>query len=269
MPFAKRTIYRRIPLILGSLLLLFVGTAYFILPFFWNHFEHEPQLSSVSMRTLSAQNIPGDPLNVGFAGSEDDVSAAFARIGWARADPLDIKSDLEIAGSVLLDRAYATAPVSSLYYLNRIEDLAFEMPVGGSADKRHHIRLWKVLDSGVDGRAVWLGAVSFDKGVGLSHYTGQITHHIDGDLDKERDGLMTSMSAAGLVSMLYQVSGVGPTIAGRNADGDAYFTDGEVTIATLDMDQQSASTTPTMLDNPPLVKLKQSLWSAFAPQDRQ
>ena len=31
-------------------------------------------------------------------------------------------------------------------------------------------------------RPVWLGAATMDRGVGVSHYTGAITHHIDADL---------------------------------------------------------------------------------------
>lgn len=58
------------------------------------------------------------------------------------ADPITLRSSLEISGSVLLDRPYPGAPVSPLYYDGRREELAFEKPVGNSADKRHHIRLW-------------------------------------------------------------------------------------------------------------------------------
>ena len=66
--------------------------------------------------------------------------------------------------------------------------LAFEKPDGRSADKRHHVRLWLVLEKGTDGRPLWLGSVTFDRGgVGLSHDTGQVTHHIGPDIDAERD----------------------------------------------------------------------------------
>ncbi len=94
---------------------------------------------------------------------------------------------------MLLDRAYRDAPVSPLFYLGRREDLAFEKPAGKSADRRHHVRFWKVLDKGEEQRPVWLGAVTFDKGVGVSHFTGAITHHIDADIDAERDGLVADI----------------------------------------------------------------------------
>jgi len=92
--------------------------------------------------------------------------------GWYPADPVTLRSSIEIAGSVLLDRPYRAAPVSPLFYLDRREDLAFEKPDGNSADQRHHVRFWKVLDQGEEKRPVWLGAVTFDRSVGVSRYTG-------------------------------------------------------------------------------------------------
>ncbi len=66
--------------------------------------------------------------------------------GWYPADPITLKSSIEIVGSVLLDRPYRDAPVSNLYYLGRREDLAYEKPIGASADRRNHVRYWKVLE---------------------------------------------------------------------------------------------------------------------------
>src|SRR5829696_143985 len=50
-----------------------------------------------------------------------------------------------------------------VFYSGRREDLAFEKEHGSSADQRHHVRLWQVLDSGAEGRSVWLGSATFDK----------------------------------------------------------------------------------------------------------
>jgi LssY C-terminus len=248
----------------GVMLGVFVVLAYFVLPLLWSHFEHEPALAGQPMRTETAQHIPGDPLNIGLVGSQDEIISAFGQIGWPPADRLDLKNDLKIAGSVVLDSPYDNAPVSRLFYDGREQDLAFEKASGDSPDRRHHIRLWKALDNGAGGRAVWLGAVSFDKGVGLSRYTGQITHHIDSDIDAERDGLAKELANAGIVETLYQVTGIGPTLTGRNGEGDAFFTDGELTIAALRLDVKAVAGEPAVLANPPLVRLKQNIWSIFA-----
>jgi LssY C-terminus len=248
----------------AAIIAAFVFLAYFLLPFLWTHFEHEPALADISMRTETAQHIAGDPLNAGLVGSKDEVIAAFQQIGWLAADSLSLKNDLAIAGSVVLDRAYDTAPVSRLFFQDRQQDLAFEKPVGDSPEQRRHIRLWKVLEQGLEQRPVWLGAVSFDKDVGLSHFTGQITHHIDADVDAQRDALVKELTGARIVTRLYQVSGIGPTISGRNGEGDRFFTDGELTVAVLRAGAARGEISPEVLENPPLIRLKQTIWSAFS-----
>ena len=125
-------------------------------------------------------------MNVGLIGDISDVVCAMHAAGWYPADPITLKSSIEIVGSVLLDRPYKDAPVSNLYYLGRREDLAYEKPIGASADRRNHVRYWKVLDQGEEKRPVWLGAATEDRGVGVSKYTAAVTHHISPDLDAER-----------------------------------------------------------------------------------
>ena len=164
--------------------------AYIILPALWSHHEHEPGLASLPMVTRTASDIPGDPLNVGLVGTKADVLHAMHAAGWFPADPITLRTSVEIVGSVVLDRPYHDAPVSPLYYQGKKEQLAFEKPDGRSADRRHHVRFWQVLDKGADGRPVWLGSITFDRGVCLSHHTGQLTHHIAPDIDVERDLLM-------------------------------------------------------------------------------
>jgi hypothetical protein len=140
--------------------------AYAALPLLWSHHEHEPDQASLPMVTHTADGIPGDALNVGLVGNKEDVLRAMHAADRFPADPITFRTSIEIVGSVALDRPYLDAPVSPLYYKGEKEQLAFEKPDGRSADKRHHIRLWLVLEKGTDGRPVWLGSVTFDRGVG-------------------------------------------------------------------------------------------------------
>ncbi|HEX2136653.1 MAG TPA: LssY C-terminal domain-containing protein [Microvirga sp.] len=217
---------------------IWLAAAYLVLPRIWRDFEHQPGLEPKPMLTTTVQGIPGDPVNIGLVGTKSEVVRAFARAGWHPADPITLRTSAEIGVSVLLDRPYPDAPVSTLLYDGRAQDLAFEKPVGQSARRRHHARLWMVLDTGVEGRPVWLGSVSFDESVGFSHDTGQITHHIAPDLDAERDALMQDLATAGVVSSVYRVSGRGPTLTGRNGGGDRYFTDGEVSVGVIVPEEQ-------------------------------
>jgi hypothetical protein len=251
---------RRWLLILGAVPIVYLLLAYLILPAIWTHHEREPGLASVPMVTRTGDGIPGDALNVGLIGNEEDVTRAMHGAGWFPADPITLRTSIEIIGSVILDRPYHEAPVSPLYYQGNKQQLAFEKPDGKSADRRHHVRWWQVLEKGTDGRPVWLGSITFDRGVGLSHDTGQVTHHIGPDIDAERDLLMQDLRAAGMVEAFFQISGVGPTLFGRNGEGDPYYTDGEIDFARLVVKGAKRTQPPAMLPPPALIALKDQVW---------
>ncbi|ARQ02027.1 LssY C-terminal domain-containing protein [Pseudorhodoplanes sinuspersici] len=255
----KRSVRRTVILTAAVSALLYGAIAYIILPAAWTHHEHQPGLANKPMVTRTKQGIPGDALNVGLVGDRTDVIRAMHEAGWYPADPITMKSSIEIVGSVLLDRPYKDAPVSPLYYDGRVEDLAFEKPDGRSADRRHHVRFWQVLNRGQEGRPVWLGSVTFDRGVGISHYTGQVTHHISPDIDKERDGLIDDLKAAHVVEAIYQVTGIGPTLLARNGEGDRYWTDGEIWIARLTPGAKKTDVAPQVLDTPQAVQWKDAV----------
>jgi hypothetical protein len=250
--------------ILLAMLLAYGLLAYVILPALWTHYEHQKGLAGLPIVTRTGQGIPGDPINVGLIGDQKDVVCAMHAAGWFPADPITLKSSIEIVGSVLLDRPYTDAPVSNLYYLGRREDFAFEKPVGSSADRRNHVRYWRVLDQGEEKRPVWLGSATLDRSVGVSHYTGAVTHHIDADLDMERKTLAGDLETAGMVQAKYQVTGIGPTMAGRNGGGDLYYTDGEVWILRLVEACQKRTGPVTIIPSPVATEIKDQIWQAIA-----
>src|SRR5215475_10794412 len=256
-PIAGR---RRWWIVLVGVLIAYLLLAYVILPALWSHHEHERGLASLPMVTRTASDIPGDAINVGLVGNKEDVIRAMQAANWFPADPITLRSSIEIVGSVMLDRPYHDAPVSPLFYQGKKQQLAFEKPDGRSADRRHHVRFWQVLDKGTDGRPVWLGSVTFDRGVGLSRDTGQVTHHIAPNIDAERDLLMHDLREAGMVQNFFQISGTGPTLFGRNGEGDPYYTDGEIDVATLVIGGVRTTGTPQVIPPPPLIALKDQVW---------
>jgi hypothetical protein len=251
---------RRWSAVLAMAAVTYLMLAYVALPALWRHYEHEPGLASMPMVTRTASGIPGDPLNIGLVGSQDDILHAMDAAGWFPADPVTLRTSIEIVGSVILDRPYDDAPVSPLFYEGKKEQLAFEKPEGRSADKRHHVRLWQVLETGADGRPVWLGSATFDRGVGLSHDTGQVTHHIAPDIDSERHLLIHDLREAKMVRAFFQISGIGPTLLGRNGGGDPYHTDGEIDFASLVVGGVRQTAPPQILPTPPLIALKNQVW---------
>lgn len=247
--------------ILAAIPGLYVLLAYIALPAMWRHYEHNPKLERSPKTTQTAEGIPGDPLNVGLVGSRSEVIRALLAAGWYPADPITFRSSAGIVRSVLENRPYSTAPVSSLYYRGRKQDLAFELPVGGSAKQRHHVRLWRSDDLGTDNRPLWIGSATFDRSVELSHFTGQITHHIDANIDQERDTFIQSLEKAHQIASLYQTTGVGATLQGDNGGGDRYYTDGELTIGVLSVNNTLQPTVPTQAPNPAPVEVKNRVWS--------
>lgn len=184
--------------------------------------------------------------------------------GWYPADPITLKSSIEIAGSVVLDRPYDEAPVSTLIYDGRKQDMAFEKPIGGSADRRNHVRFWMVIEQGVEGRPVWLGSATLDQSVGFNDYTGQFTHHIAPGIDKERNRLIGDLVAASVVTALYNVSGVGPAFNGRNGEGDRYYTDGEIHLAVLSPGAEPVAGPPERKADSAIITLKNGVWHAVS-----
>lgn len=252
---------RRLAFVLVGALVLYGIIAYVALPSAWTHYEHQKRLAGLPMVTRTVQGMAGDPLNVGLVGAEEDVLCAMHAANWYPADPITWRSSLRIIGSVLLHRPYPSAPVSNLLYEGRREDLAFEKPFGRSASRRHHVRFWQVLASGEEARPVWLGAATYDRGVGLSHYTGQVTHRIAPDVDAERDALTADLVNARVVKAIYQVSGIGPTLRGRNGEGNRFYTDGELKISRLVGGCGNRADSTVRLEDPPLVKFHDAIWS--------
>lgn len=111
--------------------------------------------------------------------------------------------------------------------------------------------------------------MTFDRGVGLSQYTGQVTYHIAPDIDAERDGLIGDLVWAGMVTTRDQTSGIGPTLNGRNGEGGPYYTDGEIWVGVLVVAGEKRMQPPTELNSPALVAAKNSLWNAVASTLRQ
>ena len=236
----RRTRLRRLGRGLAALVLLWLVLAYFLLPWAWWLFERgrHPQLESLPVRTTNADGIPGGPVNAGLVGTRVELIGAMLAAGWHPADPITLRSSLGIAASVLLDRPDPDAPVSPLHLFGRRQDLAFEQEVGRSADHRHHVRWW-LTPRTEEGRPFWLGAASYDRDSGLSHLTGQITHHIAPDVDEERDRLMAGLAEHGLLSGRFQLPGMGPTTNAHNAGGDRFFTDGMIDVGVLDVGEKA------------------------------
>lgn len=217
-----------------NFLLVYFLIAYVVLPLAWRGYAHcHPALDHSPTYTRTGNGHPGDPLNIAAVGSEADLVQALLKSDWNAADPLSLKSSIKIAGASVLRRPYVDAPVSSLFLFGRKQDLAFEQPVGNNPSRRHHVRFWKSTKLDRAGRPLWIGAVTYDKRIGLSRTTGQITHHIDSNVDEERDKLLRDWENSGSVEQVFWRDQFQPHPTGHNGGGDLWKTDQRLAIAML------------------------------------
>ena len=214
-----------------GILLLWLVLAYGELPHLWSKHEHKKVRATEQIISYTSQDIPADPINIRLLGSPSAVRCAFRRAGWSLADPLSGRSAFGIVTSVLFQRSYPEAPVSSLYLQDRVQDLAFEKDDGRSAHKRHHVRLWQVAPN------EWFGAATYDRGVGFALFTLQVTHHIGANVDSERDTLGAALQHLGAHYRGNQPSRIAPGKWHRNGGGDRYITDG--VIKTFDLSAEA------------------------------
>jgi hypothetical protein len=217
-----------------GLILVYLVVAYLVLPVGWGRTAPpHPALDDIPGITRTIADIPGDPLNVALVGTETDVKKIMLAAKWYPADPLTLRSCVGMAEAAVLKRTYDDAPVSNLYLFGRKEDLAFEQPVGDNPRKRHHVRFWRSDKTDPDGRPVWVGSATYDERVGLSHTTGEVTHHIAADVDAERDHLFADLKATGDLSAVDIVEGFHKVREGHNGGGDPWHTDGNLWVGVI------------------------------------
>ncbi len=209
--------------IIGILLVLLTALIAFLrfYPYTYN-FPAYPKIT----HTQSGAN--GDPLNILFVGSRDQITRSFHQAGWLIPDPITPQTSAKIAIDSLAHRSYPTAPVSNLYVFGRVQDLAFEKPTNDVAN-RGHIRLWKT-GTLLGGQLIWIGQASYDSGIELSGTNHLPTHHIAPTVDLERNAVGADLARTGLVKEEADAAFTPPILYARNGGGDYYESDGDVLV---------------------------------------
>ena len=184
-------------------------------------------------RTRTSDGLLGDPVNLAFLGTGDQIEAALRAAGWTKADPVTLASSWRIITSTLMRRSYHEAPVSPLFLFGRQQDFAYQQEVAGNPAQRHHVRFWQCPDGWLlpGGRRVdWLAAGTFDTSVGLSLFTLQVTHRIDADTDVERDHIVKTLTDADPRVTVDVIADFATGYHARNGGGDSIRTDGDLPI---------------------------------------
>ena len=184
-------------------------------------------------RARTSDGLLGDPVNLALLGHEAQIHAAMNRGGWTRADDLSLRTGFRIVSSTLSRRSYHEAPVSPLTLFDRQQDFAYQQEVAGSPSKRHHVRFWRCPEGWMlpGGYSVdWLAAGTYDKSVGLSLFTLQVTHKIEENTDIERDYIVETVQAGSPEIMVEVIENFSTGYHSRNGGGDLIITDGDLPV---------------------------------------
>lgn len=198
-------------------------------------------------RARTSDGLLGDPINLAVLGSADQLNAAMLRAGWTQADRVTLRSSWGIIVSTITRRSYDEAPVSPLFLFGRVQDFAYQQEVEGNPAKRHHVRFWRTPEDWLlpgGARVDWLAAGTFDRAVGLSLFTLQITHKIDADTDVERDYVVNTVLAGDPRVAVQTLVDFSTGYHSRNGGGDSIRTDGALPI----LDVRAVSTEPEGAD---------------------
>jgi|SRR5216683_4167854 len=218
----RKTIIRSVS-ILGILFVLFAALIAVVrfYPSTYN-FPAYPKI------THTQSGAAGDPINMLFVGSKNQIMHSFQKAGWLIPDPITSHTSAKIVVASLAHRSYPTAPVSNLFVFGRVQDLAFEKPTN-DVQNRGHIRIWKT-GTLINGQPAWVGAASYDSGIELSSTNHFPTHHIAPTVDLERNAVGSDLATSGLVTEEAYAAFTSPIVYARNGGGDYYTSDGDVLV---------------------------------------
>ena len=123
--------------------------------------------------------------------------------------------------------------MSMLFLFGRPQDLSY-----ARADPlvvamvRHHLRVWSAGQT-VAGRPLWVGSATHDNGLERDQRDNGLTHHIDPQIDTERDFFEGSFAAAGVLSAAAYATPLDPVRSAQTATGGSFETDGRVLVMVL------------------------------------
>jgi undecaprenyl-diphosphatase len=189
------------------------------------------QLFGEGQLPVATESIAGTPLEpvniIVLARSEASFSDALQSAGWVRAQEPTIGSLSLAAWSAWTNRADVTAPVTPYFWRNTPNEIAFQKPTpDATLRRRHHVRFWPTEFVTTEGFRLFVGAASFDDGLDWG-----LLHHIDPNIDAERDMLAADLSQTGLVAQTANLRLSQPRL-GQSVAGDPWFTDGHAVVLT-------------------------------------
>ena len=226
-----------------ALLLTYYLSAYIILPRIIRIVLLIIRKGRIPRFTTAGDGFYVDPVNIILVGTKEELIKAFKKIGWVKADKLNLRSSEKMIRTFLTNRPYPEAPFSNLYLFGRKQDIGFQQSIGNSPRKRHHIRFWaintdKIIDPfdkkfwnkkqkiKPDKTFTWVGAASEDTGFAFARLTYQLSHKINPNVDMERKYILSLLKEKKLIGKITYYK-PGEIKLGK------YTSDGRIAVAKL------------------------------------
>ncbi|GJM07855.1 MAG: hypothetical protein DHS20C11_01310 [Lysobacteraceae bacterium] len=185
----------------------------------------------------------GDPVNVAFVGSADQLYSVLVQAGWDETHALTAGTAVKTGVKGVFGGEYKHSPISPLLLFGRPQDAGFQM-ARSNIHQRNHMRVWKSPWSYQE-TPVWIGQISRDIGVRFTRYSPFLTtHKIDPDIDESRYALTQQMLLSQRVRAFGYVGGslhATPNEPGFNTTFDPMWSDGQRVVFFL-------TDNPTALD---------------------
>jgi hypothetical protein len=249
---------RRLPLSVAILATYALG-AYILVPALIRVYRSIRPADHLPLYCVTPDGFASDPLNIGIIATRRELIRIMELAGWHMADPYTGKNLVRHVLSIVFGWSYPNAPMSRLYLFGRKQDMAFEIPVEGVAN-RHHVRFWATTyqdkqrlsvhsihwhhrRSHIRGNddLLWVGAASLDTGIAPIRHNLQITHMIHPDTNRERELIVNQLKQKGLVRKTEKVKLEKPYRLANRAWGGYLNTDGTMTVLHLTTDRHSHS----------------------------
>ena len=158
---------------------------------YWAYSKRQPQ--------------PMDLVNLVFMGSESELLAAFTAAGWNRALPNSMVTGLHAIRAIAEEREYADAPMRTLLLDGNQPDLTLQDALN-TFEKRDHLRIWKRPEQW-QGRSAWASSATRDIGATFSmRRPFGFTHQIEGNVDLERDKVVSDLQLTGCVDSVEYIT---------------------------------------------------------------
>jgi len=211
------------------------------------------KLLSLPIRSVTHSGRPSDIVNLAFIGSRQQIETAFQAAGWTYGDSVSTWSVLREMRAFSSLNSYTHLPISNQWLAGKASDIRMEKSFD-SYQKREHIRIWN--EDGLE-RDLWVSGAIRETGATWSLRTGRFIHHVDANLDAERDKVVRDLTLSGCVADVHRLQREESPEREKNASGDVLWTDGGIAIIELkDCEAPSPALTSTDVPWRPKSRLK-------------